>query len=304
MRYIYDSWGKLLSMTDTTSGGVGSINPFRYRGYYWDAESGLYYLQSRYYDPETGRFVNADGILDAGAGTAMTNLYAYCGNDPVNSADPSGMCKQDYLVSLSSCGGTYYWKCPLKELMPKVSISKSIGAVKKTATSTVATGINSSISGSVGPFSHQVSSSIGYAEGMGRGQSTTPQSNITNTMLGAYGKASVYNQSTQSRVGSANIGISRKEVIDIGVVTAQAGVQYKQGLGVSVGGRASVGAIRRTYCIDIYGWQIEVGVEGQVLTAGAEASCGFLPDGGLGCRATASAGVAGGGFLVRVVPSW
>ena len=68
-QYTYDAWGKVISVTDasgaaqTSSGFIGNINPIRYRGYYYDSETGLYYLQSRYYDPETGRFVNADGEL-------------------------------------------------------------------------------------------------------------------------------------------------------------------------------------------------------------------------------------------------
>ncbi len=66
-----------------------SLNPFRYRGYYYDVETGLYYLQSRYYNPEWGRFLNADNQLSTGDLIGM-NLFAYCGNNPVNRIDPSG----------------------------------------------------------------------------------------------------------------------------------------------------------------------------------------------------------------------
>ena len=63
VKYEYDAWGALLSTTGSLAGTVGVKNPLRYRGYYYDTESGLYYLNSRYYDPVVGRFVNADGLL-------------------------------------------------------------------------------------------------------------------------------------------------------------------------------------------------------------------------------------------------
>ena len=69
---------------------IGLLNPIRYRGYYYDIETGLYYLQTRYYDPETGRFINADGFLSTGQGVLGYNMYAYCMNNPVILYDPTG----------------------------------------------------------------------------------------------------------------------------------------------------------------------------------------------------------------------
>jgi len=96
--YTYDSWGKPLSITDVNGNDISSnashvanVNPLRYRGYYWDAETGLFYVNSRYYDPETGRFINADGMVQTGQGLTDKNMFAYCGNSPINRADPSGM---------------------------------------------------------------------------------------------------------------------------------------------------------------------------------------------------------------------
>ena len=69
---------------------IGVLNPIRYRGHYYDTETGYYYLQSRYYDPEIGRFINADVLTDTEQGLFSHNMYAYCENNPINSADPSG----------------------------------------------------------------------------------------------------------------------------------------------------------------------------------------------------------------------
>ena len=94
--YAYDAWGKLLAVLDgndnpiTDSSHFAIVNPFRYRGYIYDTETGFYYLQSRYYDPEIGRFINADGQLNQQESISGYNLFAYCGNNPVNNSDPDG----------------------------------------------------------------------------------------------------------------------------------------------------------------------------------------------------------------------
>ncbi len=84
--YEYDAWGKLIS----SSGSLADINPLRYRGYYFDTETGFYYLQSRYYDPVVSRFINADRYASTGRGLLSYNMFAYCQNNPVNYSDPSG----------------------------------------------------------------------------------------------------------------------------------------------------------------------------------------------------------------------
>jgi len=88
----YDAWGRLLSTTGSMSGTLGLHNPLRYRGYVYDRETGLYYLQSRYYNPTICRFISADSIGYLGAdGTPVSyNLFAYCGNNPVMYSDHSG----------------------------------------------------------------------------------------------------------------------------------------------------------------------------------------------------------------------
>ena len=95
-RYTYDAWGRILSITDgngnanTSSTFIGNVNPIRYRGYYYDTETGWYYLNSRYYDPQVKRFINADGIIGANGIFTGYNLFAYCNNNPVVMSDPSG----------------------------------------------------------------------------------------------------------------------------------------------------------------------------------------------------------------------
>ena len=88
--YVYDAWGNNKSASGNPI--LRELNPFRYRSYVYDEETGLYYLQSRYYDPFTGRFLNADDTAFIGAtGTVIsTNLFVYCHNSPINLSDPTG----------------------------------------------------------------------------------------------------------------------------------------------------------------------------------------------------------------------
>lgn len=88
--YAYDAWGNMLTENNGTL-TVGKLNPFRYRSYVYDEETGLYYLQSRYYDPLTGRFLNADVYCDTESGTPLsTNMFAYCENNAINKSDDEG----------------------------------------------------------------------------------------------------------------------------------------------------------------------------------------------------------------------
>ena len=96
--YTYDAWGNVL----TAEGILAQQNPIRYRGYYFDTETSLYYLQSRYYDPTVGRFVNGDSLLNGKAGTIGFNLFSYCGNNPLKHVDPSGYFFSDILSFLDT----------------------------------------------------------------------------------------------------------------------------------------------------------------------------------------------------------
>ncbi len=91
IEYSYNAWGEIETVTGTLAETVGQRNPIRYRGYYYDGETGFYYAGSRYYDPEVGRWISADGAI-AGVGGDIRgyNLFAYCMNNPVNMSDSTG----------------------------------------------------------------------------------------------------------------------------------------------------------------------------------------------------------------------
>ncbi len=92
--YEYDLWGRPVNTTEASAGidtnGILTKNPFRYRGYYFDNETGFYYLQSRYYDSAIRRFISADTYISTGQGLNGHNKFAYCGSNPINRMDPSG----------------------------------------------------------------------------------------------------------------------------------------------------------------------------------------------------------------------
>lgn len=81
--YNYNAWGETLSVTGTLASTLGNFQPFRYRGYIYDYETGLYYLRSRYYNPVWCRFINADSVVKG-------NLYCYCDNNSVMNTDKNG----------------------------------------------------------------------------------------------------------------------------------------------------------------------------------------------------------------------
>ena len=90
VEYTYDTWGKEVQTTGSLASTLGLIQPFRYRGYVYDWETGFYYLQSRYYDPTTGRFISADILLSTGQGVLGHNTYSYCLCNPINCLDSKG----------------------------------------------------------------------------------------------------------------------------------------------------------------------------------------------------------------------
>jgi len=118
VKYAYDAWGKLISTTGSMASTVGVKNPIRYRGYYYDSETDLYYLQSRYYDPETCRFINADSLIIAGDYLQGTNMFAYCLNNPVMYVDPTGMANEGPVEAIALIFGSIAFVAILSEIVP------------------------------------------------------------------------------------------------------------------------------------------------------------------------------------------
>ena len=102
--YTYDAWGNIESVTGTLADTVGTINPIRYRGYYYDNETGLYYLNARYYDSRIGRFINSDIYISTDQDIFGNNMFAYCANSTVCRADNDGML---WKLALAGGGGFF-----------------------------------------------------------------------------------------------------------------------------------------------------------------------------------------------------
>ena len=272
--YTYDAWGNVLSVTGPLADTLGYWNPCRYRGYVYDKETGLYYCNSRYYNPEIGRFINADSVL-AGVGGSIQgyNMFAYCFNNPVNMADYSGNWPQ--------------W------------IEDTWEAIKDFFSSDT-----NSTGGEFedGIFRGSGSLTGGYSEVNGRLQVNSKDSK-TNGMLGAFGKVSVGNASGKVGIGSNDVSLSFKGVGDGLTASAQAGIQYKNGAGLAAKAKAAVLSGRVTAELDLFGWQIEFGVSGDLLSVGAEAMIGVFPNEGFTAKASVGAGLFGAGFVFRVKPA-
>ena len=134
--YTYDAWGKLIGIIDsagnnlinkqTASTALANLNPLRYRGYYYDNETGFYYLQSRYYDPTMRRFLNADVYASTSQGFVGTNMFAYCNNNPVIFVDNGGTAGEEAAGWWAS---TMWWLCGMDGFLPIGDIVYGVGLI-------------------------------------------------------------------------------------------------------------------------------------------------------------------------------
>ncbi len=158
VEYKYDAWGKPISIAGFLKTTLGELNLFRYRGYVWDVETELYYLRSRYYNPEMGRFVNADSTIGRGIGNS--NLYTYCLNNPCVMDDSNGryptyslywnVYPEEFLdnritghydISIVSETGEFWYKINGQEYtIPAKGITLSFGPLSSDKTETYGTG--------------------------------------------------------------------------------------------------------------------------------------------------------------------
>ena len=134
--YLYDAWGNVTTAYSNGGASTNAVyNPFKYRGYYHDSETGWYYLQSRYYNPTWGRFISADAYVSTGMGLLGFNMFAYCNNNPVNNFDPGGEIAISTLVliivgiaALTTAGTVTYGAVTDTPVVLDVSISGGMGA--------------------------------------------------------------------------------------------------------------------------------------------------------------------------------
>ena len=166
-RYSYDPYGRPVSMTNAsgttisqTAYNVAAYNPFRYRGYRYDGETGLYYLQSRYYDPETCRFINADSYASTGQGLIGNNMFAYCINNPVRYVDSNGGMATEAVVVATNWWNPLGWVIAGVLVVECVVLAVEVAEVVQTVSDTSYVDVNINNSGdTVSQSSTQVESS-------------------------------------------------------------------------------------------------------------------------------------------------
>ena len=158
--YTYDPYGKLL----TATGELADKNPLRYRGYYYDSESGLYYLQSRYYDPATRRFVNADSYASTGQGLIGHNMFAYCRNNAIMRTDSYGSLDWNWCTQLSVGAAILAVGLAILLAAPTGGASIAAGAAAIGASAATAIGGAAAVTGTVVVGDALAQASVSYAK--------------------------------------------------------------------------------------------------------------------------------------------
>ena len=279
--YEYDEYG------NTTDGGEESfINEVTFTGSVRDLGSGLQYMNARYYDPATGRFVSQDTYTGTPYAPWTQHLYSYCGNNPVNMVDPTGhMPIQPMAVN---DGGT-------TRVVPEPQES---GEDEPWWNRTVSGSFQEGIIRGSGSYS------TGYSEANFRlqiNEKINEENSGAKGMLGGFAKLSGINANGRIGIGNDDVSLSLKGVADALTLTGQAGLQYQDGLGLSLKAKASLLSGRATTELNLWGWEIELGVTGDLGSIGAELTAGYFHGEGFKLKAGISA-LIGGGFILRIKP--
>ena len=198
--YVYSPWGEIIS----AEGDLAEVNPLRYRGYYYDSETGFYYLQSRYYDPENHRFINADSYSSTDSGDAIAcNMFAYCRNNPAIAADENGEWLNIVVGAIVGAVVNTVSAVIQQKPIDEIIVSGVCGAVSGGLT---AMGFGAAV-GAVTSF---VDSAYGNAKAVVRGESTigeaivgTAVDTAVGAAFGAMGAASTSEIATSRQVSDA-----------------------------------------------------------------------------------------------------
>ena len=252
----------MCDITGLEASTIGIINPFRYKGYYYDKETKLYYLTSRYYDPEVGRFITPDSIncLDPKSITGL-NLYAYCGNDTVN-----------YKQRPVSSGGSI--------TDSTFSGTLGVGFVPIVGVTGVSSGIfNQTLKGSFrnGLLFGSGSITSLYADWNARTQISLRKGTVK---VGIAGKFSVLNVSGQIGFGTEDLNLSLKAVGDALTVSGMADIfidPKKNTYFIGAEAKATALSGRVGGQLDIFGLQIEAGLSGELGSIGGRLGIGLRP---------------------------
>ncbi len=257
-KYVYDAWGRHKVFDNngeeiTDNNNIGIINPFRYRGYYYDFESELYYLQSRYYDPLFGRFLNSDLSAINPQSIFGFNTYAFCDNNPI-------ACTQDSFSSGNSI------------VNPFLTINGDFPTIPNSY------GEGSNIFNSIlvsGSFRNGLVFGKGtvtglYASGHARAQVSLKNGKF---VLGVSGKFSLLNATGQIGIGNKGLSFSLLGVGDIGTMSGVAGIIIDPSKNLYYAGieaKAAVFTARGGVQFEIFGTQIEIGGSVSALSVGLQ----------------------------------
>ena len=211
--YTYDAWGNILSQ----SGSMAEKNSLRYRGYYYDSETGFYYLQSRYYDPATRRFINADVYSSTDSSDAVScNMFAYCNNNPVIASDENGEWLT-FLIGAVVGAATEYVSQVVKNVKNGASISDALTQninVKDIAVAALSGAVTACIGAGAGALAAKCSSKVAQVA------IRTVGSGISNVVDDAI-RGNIHSMS--------DAALSFGRGIETGVLTeAAAGLRHKQ----------------------------------------------------------------------------